>query len=78
MKNLLMHFSFFQCDGGANAIAIRTDVSKEADVTDLFVRVDRVYGPPHTSCNNAGISKDRHNVRPVVEDYESYFPVNDA
>jgi len=41
---------------GANAIAIRGDVSNESDVLRLFETTDRTLGPVRALVNNAGIT----------------------
>ncbi len=40
---------------GGKAVAIRADVSKEEDITNLFSEVDRTFGRVHSLINNAGI-----------------------
>jgi NAD(P)-dependent dehydrogenase (short-subunit alcohol dehydrogenase family) len=40
---------------GVDAIAVRADVSREADVLDLFAAVDARLGPLRALVNNAGI-----------------------
>jgi NAD(P)-dependent dehydrogenase (short-subunit alcohol dehydrogenase family) len=40
---------------GGRAIAVRADVSKEADVVELFATCDRTLGAPTALVNNAGI-----------------------
>lgn len=41
---------------GGHAIAVRSDVAVEGDITDLFHRVDRELGPLSALVNNAGTS----------------------
>ena len=41
--------------GGAEALAIRADVSVEADVVQLFAEVDRHFGALRVLVNNAGV-----------------------
>jgi len=43
---------------GANAIAMRADVSKEADVQAMFARAVEVFGRLDILVNNAGLQKD--------------------
>jgi len=41
--------------GGAEAISVRTDVSKAGEVDDLARRTFEAFGGAHVVCNNAGI-----------------------
>jgi NAD(P)-dependent dehydrogenase (short-subunit alcohol dehydrogenase family) len=41
--------------GGAEAIAVRTDVSKAAQVDELARRTFDAFGSAHVVCNNAGV-----------------------
>lgn len=40
---------------GAQAIGVRTDVSRAADVEDLAARTTAEFGAVHVVCNNAGV-----------------------
>jgi len=40
---------------GGRAVAVRADVSVEAEVIDLFARIDRDLGPLYGLVNNAGV-----------------------
>ena len=40
---------------GGKAVAIRADMSRQADVAHLFEETERVLGPPNVLVNNAGI-----------------------
>ena len=41
---------------GAETLAVRTDVSRRADVDALAAAVDERFGGTHVLCNNAGVS----------------------
>ena len=43
-------------DAGAAVLALRTDVSQEADVEALAVRTYEAFGGAHIVCNNAGVA----------------------
>ncbi len=40
---------------GTDVLAVRTDVSKAADVEQLAARAAEAFGPVHVLCNNAGV-----------------------
>jgi glucose 1-dehydrogenase len=61
--------------GGA-AFAVQADVSKEADVDDMFARVTDRYGRLHVLVNNAGIQKDSALVDMTLDDWNSVIAVN--
>jgi glucose 1-dehydrogenase len=44
--------------GGARAIALRADVSDEAQVAGLFKEAERAFGPPDILVANAGLQRD--------------------
>jgi NAD(P)-dependent dehydrogenase (short-subunit alcohol dehydrogenase family) len=46
-------------NSGGEAVAVKADVSKEADVAHLFETADRAFGRPSALVNNAGIL-ERH------------------
>ena len=50
-------------DGGGEVIAIEADVSKEAEVKDMFSKAIEKYGTVHILVNNAGIQKDAEFIR---------------
>ncbi|MCR0982881.1 SDR family oxidoreductase [Roseomonas populi] len=62
-------------DGGGRAIAVRADVSQEAEVNTLFAEADRAFGPLTGLVNNAGItgpatrteSYDAATIRRILE-----------
>jgi glucose 1-dehydrogenase len=44
--------------GGGRALALRADVSDEAQVAGLFEEAERVFGPPDILVANAGLQRD--------------------
>src|SRR5277367_1460747 len=40
---------------GGKAIAVKGDVSKEADVQHLFAETEKAFGAPNVLVNNAGV-----------------------
>ncbi len=62
---------------GHRAFALRADVSVEADVVELFARVDRDLGPITTLVSNAGIVGPRSRVDEMgVDRVSQMFSVN--
>jgi NAD(P)-dependent dehydrogenase (short-subunit alcohol dehydrogenase family) len=53
---------------GRRALAVRADVSIEADVLELFAKVDRELGPITTLVNNAGIVGPKSRVDEMSAD----------
>ncbi len=65
-----------RADGG-EAIAVKADVSKEAEVIAMFEAVDRAFGPLTALVNNAGVSCVREHVENYrLEDIETLFATN--
>jgi NAD(P)-dependent dehydrogenase (short-subunit alcohol dehydrogenase family) len=63
--------------GGGEAIAVKADVSKEAEVVAMFETVDRAFGPLAGLVNNAGVGCVREYVENYrLEDLESLFATN--
>ncbi|MBN1692676.1 MAG: SDR family NAD(P)-dependent oxidoreductase [Dehalococcoidales bacterium] len=66
--------------GGANALAVRTDVSKLADINALAQKTVDTYGGAHLLFNNAGVNTDISMRKPVWEntlaDWEWMIGVN--
>jgi 3-oxoacyl-[acyl-carrier protein] reductase len=56
--------------GEGKAIAVRTDVSKRADIDNLIAETTRVFGVPDIIVNNAGYT---HKNRPLLEVDEATF-----
>lgn len=47
---------------GGRAVAVRADISQEADVVELFATCDRILGVPTALVNNAGILEKQMRV----------------
>jgi len=45
---------------GGEAIAIRADMGKEADILELFAQTDKAFGPLTGLVNNAGVNGPQH------------------
>ena len=52
--------------GGAETLAVRTDVSKAADVEALAERAFAAFGAVHVVCNNAGVGGSIDSFSPEV------------
>ncbi|MDP9388302.1 MAG: SDR family oxidoreductase [Actinomycetota bacterium] len=67
-----------RCTGlGRRALAVRADVSREADVLELFARVDRDLGPIDALVNNAGVVAAKSRVEEMAVDrVQRMFGVN--
>jgi NAD(P)-dependent dehydrogenase (short-subunit alcohol dehydrogenase family) len=63
-------------NGGAEAIAVRTDVSKAAQVEELARRTFDAYGSVHVVCNNAGIGMGGPMWQVPLRDWEWILGVN--
>jgi NAD(P)-dependent dehydrogenase (short-subunit alcohol dehydrogenase family) len=63
-------------DAGARALAVRADVSDEADVTALFAAVDEAFGPVTHLVNNAGFEIVGALQDFAAADYDRLFAVN--
>jgi NAD(P)-dependent dehydrogenase (short-subunit alcohol dehydrogenase family) len=62
---------------GANAFAIRTDVSKEADIQAMIAKAEERFGRLDILVNNAGISGDAvHLHEQTTENWERVHAVN--
>ena len=61
---------------GANAIAHRADVSKEADVQGMFARMLEAFGAVDIVVNNAGLQKDAPFADLSVEAWDLVMNVN--
>jgi len=66
--------------GGADVLAVRTDVSKFADIEALAQKTVDTYGGVHLLFNNAGVNTDISMRKPVwentLEDWEWMIGVN--
>lgn len=64
-------------ESGGEAMAIRCDVSKKADVESCIAQVESAYGVPTILINNAGIGGPFHRVDEVTEEeFDLVFGVN--
>ncbi len=63
-------------DGGAEAIAVRTDVSQADDVSALAQATLDTFGKAHVLCNNAGVFAAGASWQVPMSDYEWVFGVN--
>jgi NAD(P)-dependent dehydrogenase (short-subunit alcohol dehydrogenase family) len=61
---------------GAPVLAVRTDVSKAADVTKLADAAYAKFGAVHVLCNNAGVGMGGLSWEQSVEDWEWVLGVN--
>jgi len=62
--------------GGAAVLAVRTDVSKAADVAALAKKTKDTFGGAHVLCNNAGVSVAGPMWEKTVQDWEWILGVN--
>lgn len=64
-------------DNGGKAIAVKADISKEADVVSLFETVDQALGPVNVLVNNAGTNGGLSKVADITLDkLEAVFATN--
>lgn len=63
-------------DGGAEAIAVRTDVSQVDQVSALAEATLDAFGKAHVLCNNAGVFAAGASWQAPLSDYEWVFGVN--
>ncbi len=62
--------------GGAKALAVRTDVSKAAEVEALAQKTLDAFGGVHVICNNAGVAVGGPSWERTVADWEWVMGVN--
>lgn len=62
--------------GGADALAIRADVSVEAEVEAMFAQVERAWGGVDVLVNNAGLQRDAPFVEMTIEQWSTVLGVN--
>ena len=62
--------------GGAEVLAVRTDVSKAEDVDTLARRTLERFGKVHVLCNNAGVSVGGPMWEHTLEDWQWVLGVN--
>ncbi len=63
-------------EGGGRAIAVKADVSKEADVARLADAAATAFGPTGILVNNAAIAFQRSVFENTVAEYDETFAVN--
>ena len=63
-------------EGGADVLAVRTDVSKAADVEALADRATERFGAVHVLCNNAGVGGGGLSWESPIEDWDWVLGVN--
>jgi len=63
-------------DKGADALAVRTDVSKAGDVEALARRTIEAFGGIHVLCNNAGVIRGGVSWLTSLDDYAWHMGVN--
>ncbi|HEX8043557.1 SDR family oxidoreductase [Candidatus Deferrimicrobium sp.] len=61
---------------GGEAMAIRGDVSKEAEVQAMFRKMFDAYGTIHILVNNTGLQRDARFVDMTLHDWEFVLSVN--
>ena len=61
---------------GANAVAIKADVSQEADVQAMFARTVEAFGAVDILVNNAGLQKDAPFDELTLADWDLVMNVN--
>ncbi|QNF31661.1 SDR family oxidoreductase [Adhaeribacter swui] len=61
---------------GGEAVALQGDVSKEAEVLELFRQVIDRFGTLHILINNAGIQEDAPFVEMTLEQWQKVIDVN--
>ena len=62
--------------GGGEALALQGDVTETAAVTDIFRRVQEVWGPVEILVNNAGIIRDSLLMRMSDDDWDAVVDVH--
>ncbi len=61
---------------GGTAYAVRSDVSDESAVVEMFAGIEETYGPVEVLVNNAGITKDNLLLRMPPEDFDVVVATN--
>jgi glucose 1-dehydrogenase len=63
-------------DGGGTAMAVRADISREDQVTEMFRSACRAFGTVDILVNNAGIQKDAGFLEMSLDDWQAVLAVN--
>jgi glucose 1-dehydrogenase len=61
---------------GSKAIAVKADVSKEAEVQEMFRKTIESFGTLHILVNNAGMQKDAPLTEMSIEQWQRVIDVN--
>ena len=61
---------------GANALAIKADVSRQDEVKEMFGVINDTFGDIHVLINNAGISSQKLFTDVAEEEWDKIFDVN--
>jgi 3-oxoacyl-[acyl-carrier protein] reductase len=61
---------------GGNAVAISGDISKAADVSELFAKAEQAFGPIQVVVNNAGIMPLSPIAKGDVETFDKVIAIN--
>lgn len=61
---------------GANALAIKADVSRQDEVKEMFGVINDTFGDIHVLINNAGISSQKLFTDVTEEEWDKIFDVN--
>lgn len=64
------------CAAGGQALTVRADVSREADVQALFAETIAAFGTVDILINNAGIQRDAPLLEMSLSDWEQVIAVN--
>ncbi|HEX8789344.1 MAG TPA: SDR family NAD(P)-dependent oxidoreductase, partial [Polyangiaceae bacterium] len=62
--------------GGADAVGVRTDVSKREDIEALARKTFERFGTAHVVCNNAGVGAGGLGWQQALSDWEWTIGVN--
>ncbi len=62
--------------GGGTALAVKADVSREADVLQLFEQTFRAFGTVDILVNNSGLQKDAPFLEMTLADWQRVIDVN--
>jgi NAD(P)-dependent dehydrogenase (short-subunit alcohol dehydrogenase family) len=62
--------------GGGRALALRADVSDEAEVAGLFEEAERAFGPPDILVANAGLQRDAAFAKMTLAQWREVLDAN--